>query len=714
EKELKEVIVDAAYIRRMISQERIAQTRFTPELMNFIPSPGSENDVLKALQLLPGVNQGSDGKSELFVRGGNGDENLFLVDGISLYNPNHLFGFFSAFDGNILESVDFYKGAFPARYGSRLSSVVDMQVKEGDFSKLKGKVAVGLISTTAYLEGPIWKNRTSFLVSARRTYLDLIAVPIYKAINSSDSGNEKSSSSYDYNFTDINAKITHRVADGHKLTFLAYWGNDHFSQSETLKGVFSSDGETIKSSESSLDKRRWGNTLTGLTYEFRPNSTFSGKANIAYTEFRSHRNRKTSVEENNGQLQKSRKTIIGEQTGIRDLSAKADFSWITSKKNRIEFGMEAIRHLYTPEMSKTVISEKNEENKTDRNSSADRIKATEFAVYAEDIFGITEKTELIAGVRFVGFHTENKNYLTLQPRVALSCHATPELTLRAAYSEMSQYIHMLSDEGLLMSAELWVPVTENLRPMYSRQITGGATYRFLTGWDVSAEGYYKTLDNVTDYKDGVIKRTALWKEGLTQGKGNAYGMELMLRKNAGKTQGWIGYTLGWSNRWFPNGEVNNGHRFPAKFDTRHNVNIVMNHRFSKRFDISAAWSYHSGSNTTVALESYQSSDVLPGNLRPGLSVNGGEVFFPEYRNNFRMPAYHRLDLGCNFYRQGKRGLSTWSIDVYNAYCRLNTTAVNIYRKYEKPDEGGTQQMNPFISYKWMLPVIPTFTYSFTF
>ncbi|MEG1585390.1 MAG: TonB-dependent receptor plug domain-containing protein [Bacteroidales bacterium] len=706
---LQEVIVNADSLRRqdMMSQPATGQFRLSSRLLNSVPSPGSENDVLKTLQLLPGVSQGSEGKSELYVRGGNGDENLFLLEGIPLYNPNHLFGFFSAFDGNVIESVDFYKGAFPARYGSRLSSVSDMRVKSGDYQKLHGKASIGLISSSVLIQGPLIKEKTSFLLSARRTYLDLIGAPLYKLFSKEENDTDKSSSSYNYNFTDINTKITHRFAPNHTLSLFAYWGDDNFQEGYELENKAGS--AEIKERSIENDKRSWGNLLTALNYQFPLSPALSAKATLAYSEYRSKRIRKMEYTEWNEQASRTYATNFTDYTGIRDLTAKIGFNWETGNYNRLDFGTEVIRHLYTPEMNKSRQTEKQEETKIDNFRSSDRIYTTEFSLYAEDELHLADALKIRAGARFTLFKTTRKNYLSIQPRISATYTLNPNLTFCIAYSEMSQYIHKITDEGMFMSSELWIPVSDQLRPMYSRQITGGGYYSFLPGWDLAAEGYYKTLDHVADYKDGTLKQTTLWKNGLTQGKGDAYGMELMIRKNCGKTTGWIGYTLGWSNRWFPNGEVNNGYRFPARYDSRHNINIAVTHRFSERFDISAAWTYHTGARTTVALETFITSESSPGTSDSHHWVNGGQIHYPEHRNNFQLPAYHRLDLSAGFHKKMKRGLSTWSIDLYNAYCRLNTTSVNIY-------QGSTDGITfyPFIAYNWLLPLIPTFTYSFTF
>ena len=696
---LREVMVTAGYLPHgLVSQTTPSHVRLNSRLLRLVPSPGSESDVLKTLQLLPGVNHGSDGKSDLYVRGGNGDENLFLLDGTPLYNPNHFFGFLSAFDGNLLESVGFYKGGFPARYGSRLSSVTDMTVKSGNPDKLSGKVSVGLISSGILLEGPLRDERTTFLISARRTYLDLIAAPLYKMLSKKETLSGEEQSGFSYNFTDVNTKVVHRFAPRHTIAFTGYWGLDVFSNHMDIRRKEPGILEYSKESE----RLRWGNTLAAINYSFPVASRVDAILTTAYTHYQSRRARRISYGRSDGNRADEFSNRINDYTRINDITGRLHLQWHISANNTLSFGSEFIHHRFTPEL---IEMRTDSEKKISETSEMEKLfRAEETTLYAENNY-TSGLFDLSAGVRMAVYHTAGKNYFSLQPRMALAWKPAEFIQLNTSYAEMTQYVHRVYNDGSLMSLEKWIPVTDKLRPMHSRQVTAGVSGKFLSGWEISAEGYYKWLRHIADYRDGILRQTAFWEEGLAQGNGSAYGVEWLLKKNSGKTTGWIGYTLAWANRKYPNGLVNGGNRFPARFDTRHAVNIVATHRFSDRFDMSATWSFHSGARATVSLEEYQI-----GGVNPGGDMAGGVVVVPEERNNFILPPYHRLDLSFHFYRRSKRGLSTWSLDLYNAYCRFNTTSVRTSRYWSGPNAAPQVQ----VYYSWLLPIVPSFSYSFTF
>lgn len=701
---LREVMVTAGYLPQgLASQTTPSHIRLTGRLLRLVPSPGSESDVLKTLQLLPGVNHGSDGKSDLYVRGGNGDENLFLLDGTPLYNPNHFFGFLSAFDGNLLESVGFYKGGFPARYGSRLSSVTDMTVKSGNPDKLTGKVSVGLISSGILLEGPLRDERTTFLFSARRTYLDLIAAPLYKMLSKKETQSGEEQSGFNYNFTDVNAKVVHRFAPRHSIAFTGYWGLDIFSNQMNIRRKESGILENSKESE----RLRWGNTLATVNYSFPVAPRVDAMLTTAYTHYQSRQARRISYGWSDGNRIDEFSNRINDYTRINDITGRLHLQWHISANNTLAFGSEFIHHRFTPELIE--MRTDSEKNISETSEMKKLFRAEETTLYAENNY-TSGLFDFSAGVRMAVYHTAGKNYFSLQPRMALAWKPAQFIQLNTSYAEMTQYVHRVYNDGNLMSLEKWIPVTDKLRPMHSRQVTAGFSGKFFSGWEISAEGYYKWLRHIADYRDGILRQTAFWEEGLTQGNGNAYGVEWLLKKNSGKTTGWIGYTLAWANREYPNGLVNAGNRFPARFDTRHAVNIVATHRFSDRFDMSATWCFHSGARATVSLEEYQIGGINPGGDMAGSSIPGGVVVVPEERNNFILPPYHRLDLSFHFYRRSKRGLSTWSLDLYNAYCRFNTTGVRTSRYWSGPNALPRVQ----VYYSWLLPIVPSFSYSFTF
>lgn len=714
---LKEVIVKGQALSQWIKNVQPGQTNFPIFTVKKLPNLLSESDLIKTIQLLPGVKTGTEGMAGLFVRGGNMDENLYLMDGVPIYNPSHLLGFFSTFNSDAVKNVEFYRGSFPARFGGRLSSIVDVRLKDGDMQEYHGNISIGLISSKFNLEGPIFRNKTSFNISGRRTYTDLIASPLIKKIAS----NEYNKTRAGYYFADANAKITHKFSDDNQISVYAYWGNDKLRYKEHEKNFYYYSDYNPDTGENEEKRSEllgiynqdlswaWGNFITAAEWNYNITNRLNCNTSLSYNRYMSKIRSKIYSEDIDPLLTMFSLDRRHFNSGIQDWAAKSDFTFSVNPWNKIRFGGNYTYHTFIPETSHTLLKNNSnqEENSTGAEDINSKIKGPEMAVYAENEMALGKRVRINPGLYFSAFRVKGKNYFSVQPRISIQYTPAEHLSLKASYTEMNQYIHLLSSGSFNLPTDLWVPVTNQIRPMYSRQVAGGIYYRFKQQWDFSLEGYYKTMNHQIDYVEGasIMPDYRHWDEKVAMGKGLAYGMEVQLQKSNGKTTGWINYTLAWAKRRFPQGEVNYGEWYPAKYDNRNGVNIVVMHKFNKRFDISAIWVFNSGSRTTLALERYNSVSTLPGGDQ---SIHKQQIEHYDYRNNYRMENYHRLDLGFNFHKQKRRGIRTWSINLYNSYCRLNP----FYLYADEESVNGKKRA--ILGKSTLFPIIPSFSYTFTF
>jgi hypothetical protein len=677
------------------------QSRFPIKVVNDLPALLGEGDVLKTLQLLPGVKTSNEGLAGLYVRGGNADENLYLMDGVPVYNPSHLMGFFSTFNPNVVKRVDLYKGSFPARYGGRLSSVVDVRLKEGNLQEVHGHASVGLLASKIDAEGPVERGKSSFLLSARRTYMDAFLPSLLRSYTREEDGaGNRNYSTGRYHFTDVNGKVTRKFGSD-QLSLGVYWGQDR---------VFYANRDRSEHAYLSTEDREWrwgwGNLIASLEYGARVHERLYGRASLSYNRYVSTINT----------LVASATSIAGEavpllssatngvyRSGIEDVTARAEFERTGTQGSLTRFGGEVVYHTFTPEVSNFTRLSSETDTAGQRVAMRNRTSGGEASIFAEGDFRAGSRLRVFPGARVTLFRGE-RSYLSVEPRLALHYEAGERVSLKTSYAAMSQYIHLLAFGGVSLPSDLWVPVTRRVRPMRSRQLTGGVYYRPAPGWEVSAEGYYKRSDNLIECVDGATVLPAYrdWEANVAIGKGESRGLELQVQRQQGRTTGWVNYTLAWAERWFPGGEINYGHRFPARGDSRHGVNAVVMHRFSRSIDASVTWVYHSGSRATIVLEVYDGPDV------PGAAENesgGGPISHVSYRNNYQLPDYHRLDAGINFHRHRRRVTSTWNVSVYNIYSRLNPFFV--FMDSDEAGRGMVRQASLF-------PVIPSVSYSITF
>lgn len=648
-----------------------------------MPALLGEVDVLKVLQLLPGVQSGTEGSSGLYVRGGGPDQNLILLDGVPVYNASHLFGFFSVFNADAINHVELIKGGFPARYGGRLSSVIDINMKEGNTKKLKGEGAIGLVASRLTVEGPLSK-KTSFIISGRRTYIDLLARPIIKK----STGGEVVTG---YFFYDLNAKINHTINERNKIYLSTYSGDDKFYVRNN--STYSYDDQS--GSDKTEGGLKWGNLTTAFRWNRILNKKLFGNATATYSRYRFGvlADSKTSHTDEADGTTEHMHFHTEYNSGIRDFALKFDFDYLPTPDHYIKFGAQAIEHQFTPGVlsySDTSIPTITLGNKP--------VHAKEFFIYAEDDFRVNDKLKINGGLHTSGFLVKNKFYSSFQPRVAARYLITPDLSWKASYAEMTQYIHLLSNVGIGLPTDLWVPSTPSVLPERSYQSATGAAYNLNNKYEISLEAYYKKMRNLIEYKEGAsyLQIDQDWETKVERGEGQSYGTELFLQKKTGKLSGWVGYTLSWTNRKFAN--INGGKTYPYKYDRRHDVEIAMTYKWKPNRDFALTWVYGTGNAVTLPQSTYALDEDSQGLIYGGITYYGG-------RNSSRMRAYHRLDLSYTTTKKTKWGERSWVIGVYNAYSRRNPFYLDITY-----DEKGDKK---FAQYS-LFPIIPSISYRFTF
>jgi hypothetical protein len=705
---LDEVTVSSE--RNNIESVQISRIDIPLSAIKKMPVLMGETDVMKAIQLLPGVKSGTEGMSGIYVRGGGPDQNLILLDGVPVYNANHLFGFFSVFNGDAISDVSLVKGGFPARYGGRLSSVIDIRMREGNLYEYKADASVGLIAARATIEGPIIKGKSSFIFSARRTYLDLLAVPgelLYAKIKNKDpfiAG---------YFFHDFNAKINYKFSGRDRL-YLSFYGGKDKAYGNNKSG---SDLQSYQSEDKF--NLNWGNFVTALRWNhiFTPKLFMNTTATFTKFNYNIGQNSKSHFKGYYDTIYYEHSSYYKSEyfSGIRDLALNCDLDWVVSPSLKFRFGANGIRHYFNPGVSYT--ESKYGGGNIDTTIGYTNIKGNEYATYIESEIDFGKFLSVNVGGRFAAYQIRDTVYFSPEPRISARFLIRENLSLKLAFSQMQQNIHLLANNTAGLPSEIWIPSTDIVLPQKSTQYAAGFAFKLLDKLDISLEGYYKSMKNLVEYKDGesifftlddyVVEDTDNWENKIEQGKGWSYGGEIFIQKNYGKFNAWLGYTLSWTNRQFTT--ISNGEVFPFKFDRRHDVSFTASYKLNERIDFGLTWVYSSGNNITIAGTRYLTMDDIaiylsnltsqyPTHLRPTNNY--------EYRNNFKMPAYHRLDIGINFHKELKHGTRTWSLSIYNAYCRLNPFYVDVWYN---PDNGTTQ-----LGSVTLFPIIPSLTYRYKF
>lgn len=650
-----------------------------------IPAFMGEVDILKTIQLLPGVKGAGEGNSGFYVRGGGPDQNLVLLDEAVVYNAAHLFGFFSVFNGDAVKNVNLIKGGMPAQYGGRLASVLDITMKEGNNQKYQVEGGVGVISTRLTVQGPIKKDTSSFIISGRRTYIDVLMEPFIK-----DDSPFKGSG---YFFYDLNTKVNYRLSDKDRLFLSGYFGRDKF---------------TYNNAESGFKVNiPWGNATTSLRW----NHLFTNKLFMNVSGIFSDYNFSFGAEQEGFEFKLF--------SGITDWNGKVDFSYFPSVRHEVKFGTNYVYHTFVP----TNASAKSGEVEFDFGEEK-KLFAHEAAVYVSDDFDVTEKLKVHGGLRYSWFiqvgkfdryvkdiqgtttdtihygpGEKVKAYGGIEPRISMRYTIDKASSVKASFTQNYQYVHLASLSSVSLPTDIWVPSSDLVKPQLGHQYAIGYFRNFKEDtYETSVELYYKKMENQVEYKEGALPEDNVndnADNSFTFGNGESYGAEFFVKKRTGKLTGWVGYTLSWTTRTFP--QINNGETFYAKYDRRHDGSIVLTYELNKRWVFSSVFVYGTGNAITLPVSRY---------IFEGQVVN-------EYgaRNSFRMAPYHRMDVSATWYcKPRKRFESSWNFAVYNVYNRHNPYF--IYFDNEGDLQSGTLEITA--KQVSLFPIIPSVTWNFKF
>ncbi len=701
---IDEVVITNNAPREKVMSTQTSMVELPIKSIKNLPVLLGETDVIKGLQLMPGVQGGTEGTSGLYVRGGSADQNLILLDGVPVYNVNHLFGIFSVFNGDALNSVTMYKGGFPARYGGRLSSVIDIRLKEGNKEKVKSEATIGLLASKITVDGPI-NDKTTFLVSGRRTYFDLFTYP-FQIIASKAMTDQKIWSGY--YFYDLNAKISHQLNENNRFYLSSYSGADKFFVNDEYSWGYDGAKEYYK------DKLglNWGNLTTSARWNHLIRNDLFSNLTLTYTRFKfkvfdDYYSEFTSIES------KVKNSYYFEYLSqIQDVSLNYDVDYVLNTNHYIRFGCNSTLHLFSPGVFATQ-DEYNQESgieTTDTAIGTRNIPSVETHAYIEDEYKMGDRLKFNLGLHYSNFSVDNNFYQSFEPRLSARYMITNDLSFKMSYITMKQYLMLLTSNSISLPTDLWIPVEGDLKPQKSWQTAGGFTYALNNKYLFSLEGFYKEMFNVTEYKEGagIFNMQGDFTKALTQGYGESYGAEFYARKSAGKTTGWISYTLSWANRRFD--DVGDGQVFPYRYDRRHQFNIVVDHKINEKWNFGADWVFGTGYPFTLGEGKFISINEL--------GSNSQDMFYPNERfteaignrNNYRMPNYHRLDINFNYKKIKKQRERTWSFGTYNTYFQKNPfmimRAVN-YDPFTGEQEVKMQQLS-------ILVFVPYFRWTINF
>lgn len=668
--ELKEVEISAEKPDESLSRVNMGVEKLSAKEIKMIPVLFGEADLLKTLQLLPGVKSAGEGNTGFFVRGGSADQNLILLDEAPVYNASHLLGFFSVFNSDAVKEATLYKGTMPTEFGGRIASVLDVKMNEGNQKKLNVLGGVGLIASRLTVEAPIVKDKSSFIVSGRRTYADMF-------LKLSADTNLRKSTLY---FYDLNAKLNYKISDKDRIFISGYFGRDNFGFSDQFRFDWGNATGTIRWNHLFSDKLF---SNTSLIY-----SDYNYKIKLSASDF--------DVE-------------IG--STIRDWNLKQDYQYYQNNKSTIKFGWNSIYHTFMPgEVAGADFL---------NNLTNDRRYAWENAAYISHQYQFNKKLSIDYGLRlsafsYIGpgavyeFDTDGnitserqagkgefiQNYFNPEPRLSLNYRIDSLQSIKGGYSRTVQNLHLLSNTTSGNPTDIWIPSSNNVKPELGDQYSAGY-FRNLKNntFEFSAETYYKWMANQIDYRNGAELLLNQEVEGeLVYGTGRAYGLELLVRKKTGKFTGWIGYTLSRTERKFD--EIDNGKYFAARQDRTHDLTVVAMYELNKKWALSANFVYYTGNAVTFPSGKYE--------------MDGQVINYYSERNGYRMPAYHRLDLGATYYRKRTDTYeSSWSFSLYNAYGRQNAFTVSFRESDTNPGQTEAVQLSLF---RW----IPSITYNFHF
>ncbi|MEM7370615.1 MAG: TonB-dependent receptor [Bacteroidota bacterium] len=687
--------VEISAASRLIEMS-IGKVSMTAEEMDRIPALGGESDVMRSLQILPGVQSSHEASSGLLVRGGSADQNLILLDGVPVYNANHMLGIISTFHTDAVKKADFYKGGFPARFGGRLSSIVDISLKEGSREKLQGTASLGLLSSKLLVEGPIKGGKSSYMVSARRSFLDIFSEPIQRL---SQQANRQG-----YGFYDITAKINHEFSKRNRMFISLYGGRDrYFSKTkETLERA----GLMYKLDNSS--SLQWGNKTAVLRWTHVGKSAWFNQFMGYVTEYKfaieESQNRSTSQIGTEEEDKEAFQLLY--QSLIRDITVQNDLQHSLSSNQTLRLGVQGTFRTFSPA---TFVFDRQVSDSTLRDSSNNLTASTgwEWNAYVENSIQLIPSFNVNLGVRLSGFVIGTQNYSTPQIRASLAWNPYSHGSIRASYSRMTQYIHLLSSSNVSLPIDLWVSSTDQVPPQQGWQVSGGWTHELESVGEFSLEGYFKRMNQIIAYQEGanllldgadptVLSANRAWESQVINGRGWSYGAELFFRHRLDPFSGWFSYSLSWTRRQFDG--LNQGEPFPYIYDRRHNISLGLVYPWQANKELSLQWVFQSGRATNLPQATYTT--------HPFFTVGGSEQYIATYgdRNSFRLRPYHRLDLSLSWKPKKKKGKRGLSLGLYNAYSRRNPFALTYFSR------PGT----PYLIENSLFPILPIIAYRWTF
>ena len=731
-RELQEVVVESDRPETGVNSTRMSAESITIKQIEQTPSLLGEADVVKALHILPGVQTGFAGTSQMSVRGGNLDQNLFLMDGVQLYNAHHVLGFESAFMPDAVKHVDFFAGSFPARFGGRLSSVADVRTKDGDMQQFHGHFSLGLLTSHIGLEGPIVKGKTSFIVSARRSYAGWLMRALIRAQG------DDFIDDFDMYFYDINAKVNHKFGDRDRIYLHYYRGQDGLNLGETNNDnayIWNEEGTMTQDPNSSLytqmkQKLNWGNNFCSFRWNHVFTPSLFSNLTLGYNRYKMSTiasNKQRDIYQNATAFEMS--SQAGFHSGIEDLMMIYDFDWHPAQQHHLKMGGSYTHHTIRPEVLTSRLMMKEQDLLMDQNLKGENAttRGNEFALYAEDDMTLGSRWQMNAGLRAVAYGVDGKVYPSLEPRWSASYLASPHLHVKGSYTMMHQYVHQLTSSPLNLPTDLWVSVTRHHRPMTAQQWAVGATYDGWMGWELSAEAYWKEMRHVLEYIDGAsfYGSSRGWESKVTQGEGRARGLELTARRTLGKVTGMIGYTLSKTDRRFPDGTINNGRRYPYEYDRRHKLQMLAQYQITPHVDLNASWNLTSGGYGTIAYHQIQYIETETNNdgwmNGNGWSKGAGYGYYYSGRSNYRIPPRHQLDLGINIHHKKRHGERIWNFSIINAYAHHNPDVVytDVREGGQKPVWSGGElhyETETLLTIRkaTIIPILPSASYTYRF
>lgn len=674
--ELEEVVIQEDQFLKINESEQMSLISLPVEQVKNMPVLLGEKDILKTVQMLPGVQSGKEGSAGIYVRGGGPDQNLIILDDAIVYNAFHMFGFFSVFNSDAISSIDLYKGGFPARYGGRLSSVLDIKMKDGNRKEWHGEGGIGILSTRLTLEGPLIKEKASVLISGRRSYADLFV----NLFGSKDNLTR-------IYFGDLNIKANYDFSKNSKLIFSNYLGKDVFFFRNINNQVNNEAGYN------------WENITSTIRWNYVLNSKMFINTSLIYSKYKFTIFEKTTINEKYYERLNS--------SGIRNLAAKTELDYFLSPVYHLKFGLSAIQHRFSPQ---SIVVEDTELNSFFREKIYNF--SDEYAGYIENILSPNDQLKMNLGLRYSNVITDKNKYPQLEPRFSGAYKLTSKLSLKGSYAYTQQNVHLLTSSGIGLPTDLWTSATDKVPPQKAWQIAfGAANYFDKEKIEVSMELFYKEMIDILAYKDGAsflflgnteggTNITPIdWEQNVTSGYGESAGIELFLHKKSGRLNGWLGYTLSYTRHQFD--EINNGEPFWARHDRRHDISIVSSYEVKPNVKLNVNWVYGTGNAISIPQYSikYYEHDFQYLSVS---AYNYGE------RNSFRAAPYHRLDIGVQFSKKKKWGERVWEVGLYNAYMRSNPF---FYTHHSISGNGGAENK---LMYHGLFPLVPSVSYSFKF